>query len=340
MAAVTSAREKKSSDNNEAMPRHITPMLAMLSVLPKDESDWFFEYKWDGVRAICYWDGATLRLESRNQVDITGTYPELQEMAGGLAGRRAVLDGEIVALGRGGRPDFGLLQRRMGLRRSVPSRQAEVPISFMLFDLLYLDGRLLLREPYRERRRLLEGLGLEGAAWRTPPSNRGEGEAMLRVARENGLEGIMAKRPGGTYQPGRRSGDWLKIKIVQGQEFVVGGWVPLKGDARRGVGALLLGYYASGKTPRGRRLIYAGKVGTGFKDSDRLALKQRLAPLQRATSPFHAVADLPDAFFVKPQLVAEVEYRGWTPVGRLRQPSFKGLRTDKDAAEVIREMPV
>ncbi len=340
MPAVAAGKKIKQPDNPEPMPGHIVPMFAVLSSMPAHAREWYFEYKWDGVRAICFWDGSYLRLESRNRIDITGTYPELQDMAKSLRGHTAILDGEIVALGRSGAPDFGLLQRRMGLRRSLPSRQAEVPISFMLFDLLYLDGRQLLEQPYRSRRKRLEELGLDGAAWKTPPSNRGEGEAMLRVARTKGLEGIMAKRPGGTYQPGRRSGDWLKIKIVQGQEFVVGGWMALKGDAGRGVGALLLGYYEPAKGPSRRRLVYAGKVGTGFTDEERMALKRRLAPLARSTSPFQTVADLPEAFFVKPQLVAEVEYRGWTPVGRLRQPSFKGLRTDKDPAEVIRETPV
>ena len=167
---------------------------------------------------------------------------------------------------------------------------------------------------------------------------------MLRAARENRLEGLMAKRLGSPYQPGRRSGDWLKIKIVQGQEFVVGGWVPLKGDARRGVGALLLGYYepVAGSPVRGnrrRRLVYAGKVGTGFTDEDRATLKRRLQEVERPSSPFGESRDLPQAFFVEPKLVAEVEYRGWTPVGRLRQPSYKGLRTDKDPAEVVRESP-
>ncbi len=338
MSARTSSKTGRTSPAVDPMPAHIEPMLAVLATMPEHEEDWYFEYKWDGVRAMCFWDGVTLRTESRNGNDITGTYPELQGLAGSLSGRRVILDGEIVALGRGGSPDFGLLQRRMGLRRSIPSRQAEVPISFMIFDLLYLDGRQLLGEPYRERRRLLERLGLEGPAWKTPPSHRGEGTAMLRAARENHLEGLMAKRPGSIYQLGRRSGDWLKIKIVQGQEFVVGGWVPLKGDARRGVGALLLGYYepdASGL----RRLAYAGKVGTGFKDEDRMALKRRLQSLQRSTPPFAPARDLPDAYWVKPQLVAEIEYRGWTPIDRLRQPSFKGLRTDKDPGEVERETP-
>lgn len=167
---------------------------------------------------------------------------------------------------------------------------------------------------------------------------------MLRVARQNGLEGVMAKRLASPYQPGRRSGDWLKIKIVQEQEFVVGGWVPLKGDARRGVGALLVGYYRPqpGETSSSKRrppLVYAGKVGTGFTDEDRDMLKRRLSKLERATSPFGKVADMPQAFFVRPRTVIQVEYHGWTPVGKLRQPSYKGIRTDKDPLEVRRETP-
>ncbi len=344
MSGRTVPKAKNPILRPEPMPQHIAPMQAVLAGMPRNAEDYGFEYKWDGVRAMCYWDGVRLRLESRNQVDISGTYPELQALSGDLAGHTAILDGEIIAVGRGGRPDFGLLQRRMGLRQSLLARQAEVPISFMLFDLLYLDGRLLVARTYEERRRSLEGLKLAGTAWKTTPSNTGEGEAMLRVARENGLEGVMAKRLASPYQPGRRSGDWLKIKIVQGQEFVVGGWVPLKGDARSGVGALLLGYYEpTSASPAGgsrrRQLVYAGKVGTGFKEEDRAVLKRRLQEVERSTSPFGEMDDLPPAFFVEPKFVAEIEYRGWTPVGRLRQPSYKGLRTDKDPAEVVRESP-
>ncbi len=325
----------------EPMPKRVAPMLAVLSGMPGSPREWGFEYKWDGVRALCYWDGSRMRLESRNRLDISGTYPELAALAGNLAGHIAVLDGEIIAVGPGGRPDFGLLQRRQGLRRSLPPRQVEVPISFMLFDLLYLDGRLLMPLPFRERRRLLEGLELAGAAWKTPPSNAGEGQAMLRAARENGLEGVMAKRLDSPYQPGRRSADWLKIKIVQGQEFIVGGWIPLKGDVRRGVGALLLGYYEDSQEEAAgqRRLVYAGKVGTGFKDEERVMLRRRLAELGRPAAAFEDTPDLPRAFFVEPRLVVEIEYRGWTLAQRLRQPSYKGIRTDKDPAEVVREAP-
>ncbi len=340
MAARTATNVKRSTRGSDPMPGQLDPMLAVPAHdLPADAKQWGFEYKWDGVRVLCYWDGIRLRLESRNRMDVSGTYPEIAGLSGDLGRHTAVLDGEIIAVGREGRPDFGLLQRRMGLRRSIALRQAEVPVTFMLFDLLYLDGRLLLDRSYRERRRRLEGLGLSGAAWKTPPSNVGEGEAMLRVARERGLEGVMAKRLASPYQPGRRSSDWLKLKIAQGQEFVVGGWVPLKGDVRRGVGALLLGYYEAASADAGRRLIYAGKVGTGFKDEDRTALRQKLRRLGRSTPPFAPATDLPEAFFVRPVLVVDIEYRGWTQVGRLRQPSFKGLRMDKDPVEVIKEAP-
>ena len=175
-----------------------------------------------------------------------------------FAGRSAVLDGEVVALDEKGRPSFGLLQHRLGVvDEGVAARRSlEIPATYMIFDLLYLDGRDLMRLPYEERRRLLEREELSGASWRTPPSNGGEGDAMLEAARSNRLEGIVAKRLESPYRQGQRTRDWLKIKLAMRQEFVVGGWVPLSTGAR-GVGSILVGYYdiAAGERggPAGRR---------------------------------------------------------------------------------------
>ncbi|HEY5530922.1 MAG TPA: hypothetical protein VIK22_02850, partial [Candidatus Anoxymicrobiaceae bacterium] len=173
------------------MPIHILPMLAMLSDLPRDEGAYAFEYKWDGIRAVCFSDGHACKVETRNLKDVTSSYPELDGVALALAGRSAVLDGEIVAIGEDGSPSFGLLQHRLGLTnpQALVHRTAEIPITYMIFDVLYLDGRSTETLPYSERRELLDSLGLEGPAWRTPPSYHGEGKALLEAARENRLEG-------------------------------------------------------------------------------------------------------------------------------------------------------
>ncbi len=326
------------SERADPMPRHIRPMLALLSGLPTDAGNYGFEYKWDGVRALCYWDGTRIRFESRNLIDITPRYPELAGLGKSLK-NRAVLDGEIVALDPRGRPDFSLLQQRMGIadERAAAGMMEEIPIAYFLFDVLYLDRRSTMVLPYRERRALLEGLSLAGPNWRTTPCHRGEGAEMLEAAEKSGLEGVVAKRLTSLYEPGERSGAWRKIKTIKKQEFVIGGWVPEKGSFGSRVGALLLGYYEQGKGGSGRRLCYAGSVGTGFSENDRLLLSRSLKPLGRRTSPFDGPAPRDDARYVTPELVAEIEYREWTPKGMLRQPSFKGMRFDKPADEVVRE---
>ncbi len=330
---------KKSSPTpkGEAMPEHISPMLALLSPLPAHPGDFGFEYKWDGVRAIAYWDGRRLRLESRNGLDITFRYPEFAGL-GGAIGKRAILDGEIVALDEKGRPSFSLLQQRMGLvdERLVKKRAREIPAVYLLFDLLYFDRHPILAMSYEQRRRILEGLALSGPSWQTTPPHPGEGAAMLKAAKKQGLEGVVAKRLTSVYEPGLRTGAWRKVKILRRQEFVVGGWVPEKDSFGKRVGALLLGYYdRPAKGPP--RFVYAGNVGTGFNETDRVVLKKFLDRLRLRTSPFSGPAPRGEALYVKPELVAEVEYREWTPHGTLRQPSYKGLRFDKDASDVMRE---
>lgn len=322
----------------QPLPDHVVPMLATAAPPPADDGTWAFEMKWDGVRAIAYIGGGRLRLLSRNDRDITQTYPDLAGLVGALGRSQVVLDGEVVAFDAAGRPSFEALQQRMNI--SSPGRAqaaaGHVPVCYMVFDLLHLNGRPLLGLPYRERRVLLEELGLSGPRWQIPPVFTDATAAdALRTALLLGLEGVVAKRLEAPYQSGRRSRDWRKIKNVRRQEAVVGGWKPGEGGRTSQLGSLLLGVYdASG------RLRFCGHVGTGFTQQTLLLVAERLAPLRSQVSPF--AGQVPreharDAVWVEPELVVEVAFAEWTSSGLMRHPSYKGLRTDKDPAEVIRE---
>jgi bifunctional non-homologous end joining protein LigD len=321
--------------DREQMPAHVKPMLARQVQVPPGQPSWAFEIKWDGVRAIAYSQPGELRLESRNLKDITDSYPELARLNRALSSHAAVLDGEIVAFDADGRPSFGALQSRMhvGSRAAAKRLAASNPVTYVIFDLLWLDGHSLMGLPYTERRERLAGLALQGESWQTPEHVVGEGAALLEVTRKQGLEGIVAKRLASTYLPGARTRDWLKIKSFGRQELVIGGWLPGKGKRQDSIGALLLGVHE----PDGR-LRYVGRVGTGFSERELERLAGLLAPLRRESSPFEAGERPPrEAVFVEPRLVAEVEFREWTRGGNLRQPSYKGLREDKAAEEVVRE---
>jgi bifunctional non-homologous end joining protein LigD len=319
-----------------APPPDLRPMLATSGSLPSSDSGWAYEMKWDGLRALALISGDRVRLTSRTSRDITHVYPELAGLAAAAGSQYAVLDGEIVALGADGWPDFEALQQRMNIGAAAPARKlaAEVPVTYLAFDLLWLNGPLL-DLPYSRRRALLEGLGLNGANWQVPPSFTEESGADLQVvSREHRLEGIMAKRLQSRYEPGRRSTSWRKIKNVRSQEVVIGGWKPGEGGRAGWIGSLLVGVYDGGE------LIYSGHVGTGFSQQTLRLLREKLAPLRRSTSPFGATVPPEDARYAQwaePVLVAEVEFADWTKSGRLRAPSYKGLRDDKSAAEVIRE---
>ena len=322
----------------EPMPARILPMLAGAGDLPRDEAKWSFEVKWDGVRSIAYAQPGRLRLESRNLRDITAGYPEVRGLIAQLGMREAVLDGELVAFDDAGRPSFERLQRRMHVTAPSAVRRlsASTPVVYAIFDLLYLDGHSLMGRPYAQRRKQLEELGLAGPAWRVPAAHPGHGEKLLTATGAQGLEGIVAKRLDSRYEPGRRTGAWIKIKHTRRQELVIGGWIPGEGRRTDSIGALLMGHYeGDGDKPR---LRYAGRVGTGFTDHTLTQLRERLAPLRRDTAPFTPVPKLPrNAEFVEPVLVAEVEFREWTAEGVMRAPSYKGLRDDRPAAEVVRE---
>jgi bifunctional non-homologous end joining protein LigD len=319
----------------EPMPEGIEPMKATLAKLPRDDDGWAYEIKWDGVRAIAYVPPGHLRLESRSLREITSQYPEIGRITRALGARAAVLDGELVAFDENGRPSFQRLQRRMHVASAaeVRRRMEDIPVTYVIFDLLYLDGVSLLGRPYEDRRALLESLELDGESWQTPAAHRGDGAALLQASARQGLEGIVAKRLASPYRPGKRGRDWLKVKNVRSQEVVVGGWLPGKGRRQGELGALLVGYYDDGK------LRYAGKVGTGFAEADLRLLRERLEPLRAETSPFEGRQPQKDSIFAEPELVAQVEFGEWTNAGTLRHASYEGLRDDKPAAEVVREEP-
>jgi bifunctional non-homologous end joining protein LigD len=322
----------------EPMPRQLKPMLATLSTrLPPDEDVWAYELKWDGVRAIAYCEGGQVRLESRTLREITSHYPELRLLGGELGTREAVLDGEVVAFDEDGRPSFERLQGRMNLASAaaVRRRMADCPVTYLIFDLLYLDGRSLVDLPYTERRERLEHLGLDGASWQTPSHHLGEGAALLGLTEERGLEGLVAKRLDSRYLPARRSRAWLKVKNVRSQELVIGGWLPGQGRRAGTIGALLLGYHEDDDGRK--RLRYAGRVGTGFTDAELERLATTLEPLRTNESPFEGRQPPKQAVFVEPRLVAEIGFREWTATRTLRAPVYRGLRTDKDPAEVTFE---
>jgi len=317
------------------MPDLIEPMQALLAgAVPAAEDHFGFEFKWDGIRAICYWNGRSLRLQTRNRNDVTARYPELWALRNQLGDRRAILDGEIVALDARGRPSFEQLQQRMHLTAAaeVQRQMQATPVAYLLFDVLYLEAASLVGQPYAARRERLLGLELAGSHWQTPPHQVGDGRTLMRASLDNGLEGVIAKRLDSPYEPGRRSGAWLKVKNRLRQEFVIGGWVDGEGRRQGVPGALLVGYYEDG------RLVYASKVGTGFTDATLARIAALLRPLERATSPFDAGQPPGRPHFVEPRLVAEVEFSEWTRGRELRAPSFKGLRDDKDPREVVREL--
>jgi bifunctional non-homologous end joining protein LigD len=322
-------------------------MLALAADAPPEGDHWAYEIKWDGVRAVTYVDAAGIgvRALSRNNNDLTPSFPELQELVTRFGDHTAVLDGELIALGPDGRPTFNAMQQRLHLADPVvvAQRARSVPVTYLVFDLLFVDGRYLLDLSYDERREelaafepLASGGGGPVSAVRVAESFRGvSGADVLAAAREGRLEGVVAKDRRSPYRPGRRSGEWQKTKIDRTQEVVIGGWTYGK-DGRTGdLGALLVGV----PDDEGQ-LVYAGKVGSGFSAAVRRDLLARFAPLAVATSPFSAPLVGPEAGlarFVEPLLVGEVRYGEWTPDGRMRHPVWRGLRVDKDPGEVRRE---
>ncbi|HEU4361404.1 MAG TPA: ATP-dependent DNA ligase [Mycobacterium sp.] len=304
--------------------QELFPMLATDgSVADMKPAAWAFEGKFDGYRLLVDADHGAVRLRSRSGRDVTGEYRQLRPVAAALADHHAVLDGEVVALDGKGAPSFTEMQNRSRATR----------IEYWAFDLIYLDGRPLLQARYRDRRQLLEMLA-SGTDLVVPELLSGDGAAALKQSRRRGWEGVVAKKWDSTYQPGRRSRSWIKHKHWQTQEVVIGGWRAGEGGRSGGIGSLLLGIPDDGK------LRFVGRVGTGFTERELAGLKKRLTPLRTDESPFSTRLSGPDgrgATYVRPALVGEVRYSEWTTDGRLRQPSWRGLRPDKKPGEVVRE---
>jgi bifunctional non-homologous end joining protein LigD len=314
----------------------VDPMLATLSRVTRlpDEEDWAFEMKWDGVRTVGCLGGGQVRLFSRKGRDDTATYPEIAAALQPLADRSLVLDGEVVAVDEQGRPRFGLLQNRINLIRQADIEQAarSTPARLMLFDVMVLDGRRVTDLPYERRRELLAALVSPDWAPRLqmPPSFEGDLAAARAASQLFELEGVVAKRRGSAYHPGRRTGDWLKLKNNRMQEVVIGGWRSGGGRREGTLGALYLG------VPDADGLRYVGRVGTGFSDRALDEAMGLLEPLATRTCPFSDVPpeDARDAHWVEPRLVGEVEHEGWSNQRRLWHPSWRGWRTDKTPPEI------
>lgn len=319
-----------------ADPLDYAPMMATAGTAADLQgSAWQYELKWDGVRALLVADTEKIRIFSRNGNDVTRTYPEFTDRAC-WPEQPFVADGEIIAVGPGGRPDFGLLQGRMKLTRAadVAKARTAIPVQLMLFDLLFHTGEDLRRLPLSTRRQRLEDFfAPSGCPVDLSMVLEESVDLLLDSARELGLEGVMAKRTDSRYVSGQRTRTWIKLKTEQTQEVVVGGWRPGKGGRQDTVGSLLVGI------PDGGKLQYVGRVGSGFSSRELTELRQTVERLGRKTSPFHDVPrpDSADAHWVSPELVGEVTYSEWTGPGRLRHPRWRGWRVDKDPSDVVRE---
>ena len=304
-----------------AMPSRVEPMLATLADHPFSDPDWLFEIKWDGVRALAWIDDGGVTLRSRNNIDITSRYPELAALPRVFAGRQAIVDGEIVALDASGHSNFQRWQERMHVRAPGEKQVRETPVVYFVFDLLYCDGYDLREAQLLERKRLLQRMLHRDARFRYSDHQVEHGKELFELAKENGLEGIVAKRVDSAYV-GDRSANWAKLKVSQTLDAVLGGWT----EARTGAipfGSLLLGLY------EGKKLRFIGHVGSGFDAKKHAELNGRFNELASSSCPFEKVPETNEkASWVKPELVARVKFSGWTQEKYLRHPVFLGLRED------------
>jgi bifunctional non-homologous end joining protein LigD len=321
-----------------AKPRFIEPMKPRLVEKPPPSGDWIYELKFDGIRAIAVKDGSKVNLISRNENELRVRFPEIADAVKKLSTQECVIDGEVVALDEEGRSSFQLLQ-------ALELEGRKAPVRFYVFDLLQLDGKSLIKLPLAQRKELLaklcEGIG---DPIRFSGEIGGDAKSLLAEVKRRRLEGLIGKQGDSVYEPGRRSGAWIKLKCVNEQEFVIGGFTP-PGGSRKYFGAILVGYY------KDNRLLFAGKVGSGFTGKSLSILHKKFQSQSRDGCPF---ADLPSKqggqwvqgitpsimrkmHWINPVFVAQIKFAEWTRDGKLRQPVFLGLREDKNPKEIIRE---
>ena len=319
------------------MPDFIPPMKATLATDPFTDPAWLFEVKWDGYRVEAVVRGDAVRLWTRRRQDAAGYFPDLAAATGWIQAREAIVDGEVVALDEQGRPQFSLLQDHTGIRtgRSPGGKRRGAParIVYQVFDLLFLDGRSLLDVPLEERKRLLHDRLRPHPMVRYAGHVETDGIAFFDAARQQEVEGIVAKLRRSPYEPDRRSRSWLKLKVRREQEVVVVGWLPGQGSAVE-LGSLILGVRS------GEHWLHAGQVGSGFTARTRRDLRSQLEDLERPDSPLDPAPRLKGARWVEPRLVIRVEFAEWTADGLLRQAAYKGIEPAKDPRDVRRERAV
>jgi len=342
VSSVVKEVAKAAGARKAAMPTVIHPMLATLVEDPFDNPQWLFEIKWDGYRSVAFLDGGKARLVSRNQNDMTSQYPELRDLPNYVRARTAVLDGEIVALDDSGRPSFSLMQQRTGISgagRKVKAADRSVPIAYYVFDLLYLDGYDLMRVDLEKRKELLAGIIAGSGLVRYSDHHLQQGVALFEAAKQQGLEGIVAKRRNSCYEQ-KRSREWLKMKITRRQECVIGGYTDPRGS-REHFGSIILGLYDE----KGR-LLHVGQAGSGFTEKTHEDMWRLLQKLKTDKNPFtNKVESTRGTHWVKPELVAEIKFSEWTHETadggvKMRAPVYQGLRPDKPARECVFERPV
>jgi bifunctional non-homologous end joining protein LigD len=322
------------------MPTVIHPMLASVTEKPFDDPNWFFEIKWDGYRAVAFIENGGVRLVSRNQNDLTARYPELKVLSNQINAKTAILDGEVVVLDEQGRPSFSLMQQRTGIRahgrQAAPNR--ELPILYYAFDLLYIDGYDLRRVTLEDRKQVLQEVLKPGDLVRFSDHYPGQGIALFEVAKQKGLEGILAKKRDSSYEE-RRTREWLKIKITQTVDCVIGGYTEPEGS-RQYFGSLVLGLY-----DKKEKLIHVGQAGTGFDQAMLQQISGLLKEIETKANPFTGPVDAKRVHWVKPERVAEVKFSEWTHETsdgglKLRAPVFMGLREDKNPEDCTFEQAV
>ncbi|HET7677040.1 MAG TPA: DNA ligase D [Candidatus Limnocylindrales bacterium] len=344
-APATQAAIDLAGAKEAPLPDFVPPMKATLVRAPFSDPDWLFELKWDGYRVEAVVGGGKVRLWTRNRQDAARYFPDLAGPPAWIAAREAIVDGEVVALDEQGRPSFSLLQERTGIRiggagAAAPSRRetgrtrGDIPLRYLVFDLLHLDGRSLLEVPLEERKRLLRSVLREHPLVVYASHVETDGEAFFGAAAERGLEGMVAKHRRSRYEPGRRSSSWLKVKARREQELVVVGWEPGKGR-HKDLGSLLVGVH-----DEEGRLVFAGGVGSGIDTRTRREFIERLTAIARDAPPVANPPRLKTARWVEPRIVIRAEFSDWTTDGQVRQAAYKGLELGKEPRSVTREQAV